>query len=247
MARIRSPNYPSVSLVKAIELAHKVYLREHTHKAHPETVAKAIGYTGLNGASLGAISALKKYGLLEEVGKELKISADALTILVDPVESLERAEAIKRCAFAPALFSELQKQYGDTLPSDENIRSFLLRKGFSPATVDGPIRSYRETMHLVSDLSGTYNNAGPQEEQKVESQVAAPTEQHAGPKNPGFFAASPHQLGEGIKQDVFSLEEGQVVIQWPSNMSASSFEDVRAWLDILERKISRSVKKDDDD
>ncbi|HET9790613.1 MAG TPA: hypothetical protein VFR08_04860 [Candidatus Angelobacter sp.] len=50
------------------------------------------------------------------------------------------------------------------------------------------------------------------------------------------------------REDIFSLAEGTVTIQWPATLSAESFEDVSAWLDILKRKIGRSVvehKKED--
>lgn len=157
MARVRSPNYPSISLPDAIERARKVYDREHTHKAAPEVIAKALGYSGVNGSSLGVMSALKKYGLLEEVGKDWKISSDALTILVDPLDSEERAEAIRRAAKAPALFATLLEEYGEKPPSDENLRAFLLKRGFAQSAVDAPIRSYRETLEFVSRLPGAYN------------------------------------------------------------------------------------------
>jgi hypothetical protein len=47
-----------------------------------------------------------------------------------------------------------------------------------------------------------------------------------------------------IRQDVFSLAEGQVMIQWPSVLSKESFEDIADWLKILERKIGRSVSEE---
>jgi hypothetical protein len=43
------------------------------------------------------------------------------------------------------------------------------------------------------------------------------------------------------RQDVFSLIEGPVTIQWPASLSQDSYEDLAAWLEILKRKISRSV------
>jgi hypothetical protein len=46
----------------------------------------------------------------------------------------------------------------------------------------------------------------------------------------------------GTRQDVFSLTEGTVTIQWPADLSNESFEDLSAWIDILKRKIGRSVK-----
>jgi hypothetical protein len=157
MARVRSPNYPSISLPDAIERVRKVYDREHTHKAAPEVIAKALGYAGVNGSSLGVMSALKKYGLLEDVGKDWKVSTDALTILVDPPHSVERAHAIRRAAQAPALFANLLEEYGEKPPSDDNLRAYLLKRGFAQSAVDTPMRAYRETLEFVSKLPDAYN------------------------------------------------------------------------------------------
>lgn len=164
MANARSPNYPAFGLPEAIERVRKVYDREHTHKAAKEVVAKALGYQGMNGKSLTVLSTLKKYALLEEVGADLKISADALTILVEQHDSLERADAIRRAAYNPALFDDIRKQYGETIPSDDNLRSFLLRKGFLQGAVDAPIRAYRETVGLVNSLPKADNELSDIEE-----------------------------------------------------------------------------------
>lgn len=51
----------------------------------------------------------------------------------------------------------------------------------------------------------------------------------------------PLQEGSGMRQEVFSMSEGSVSIEWPASMSAESFEDFKDWLKILERKIGRSV------
>ena len=241
MAKVRSPNYPIVGLVKAIELADRIFKSEHTHKAAPEVMAKALGYSGLNGKSMGILSALKKYGLLEEVGKEVKISEDALIILVEPKESLERKKAIMQAAFMPALFSELRKQYGDALPSDENMRSYLLRNGFSPTSVDSPIRAYRETIGLVNDISSGYND--PLEDEGGASMDQAQETGVAPNPTGGGGISAPAAIQPGNKQDIFSLDEGQVIIQWPANMSEDSFEDFKEWLRLVEKKIGRAYKK----
>jgi hypothetical protein len=43
-----------------------------------------------------------------------------------------------------------------------------------------------------------------------------------------------------MRQDVFSLAEGTVTIQWPTPLSADSIQDLKDWLKIVERKITRS-------
>ncbi len=44
-----------------------------------------------------------------------------------------------------------------------------------------------------------------------------------------------------MQEDVFSISEGRVVIQWPAPLSAESIADLKDWLKIVERKITRST------
>jgi hypothetical protein len=49
--------------------------------------------------------------------------------------------------------------------------------------------------------------------------------------------------GEGVtmRQDVFSLAEGEAVIHWPTPLSADSIADLEEWLELVKRKIKRSA------
>ncbi len=47
--------------------------------------------------------------------------------------------------------------------------------------------------------------------------------------------------GAGMRQEVFSLDEGDVTIQWPDRISTESLKDFEEWLTILQRKVRRSV------
>ena len=49
-----------------------------------------------------------------------------------------------------------------------------------------------------------------------------------------------------MRQDVFSLAEGEVVLSWPSQLSQASIDDLKDWLKIVERKISRSLAAKDE-
>src|SRR5258708_574477 len=124
MAKGRSPNYPSVTLREAIDRIRLVYNAEHTHKADKNVVATDLGYTGLNGKSLTLIGALKRYGLLEVDDDGLKVSDEAVTILELPENDAERQSALSRAALAPPLFAELKETFGNSLPSDENLRHY---------------------------------------------------------------------------------------------------------------------------
>lgn len=148
-SRTRSPNYPAISLVEAINRAKLVYDREHTHKTSAEVVAVAIGYTGLNGTSRSMISALKKYGLLISEGDGLKVSSDAVDIFELPASDPLSMAARTTAAFKPPLFAELKETYGDRLPSDASLRHMLIKKGFNPRMASEVIQIYKDTIASV--------------------------------------------------------------------------------------------------
>src|SRR5437868_3074378 len=121
--RIRSPNYPAISLPAAIERISTLYKNQHRHAAPREVVAKSLGFGALSGPAATVISALFKYGLLERVGTEAKISQRALQILFpDPPE--ERAAAIRAAANEPQLFAELNERFRGPV-SDTLLRNYL--------------------------------------------------------------------------------------------------------------------------
>jgi hypothetical protein len=47
--------------------------------------------------------------------------------------------------------------------------------------------------------------------------------------------------GVKMRQDVFSLAEGEAVIHWPTPLSLDSITDLEEWLDLVKRKIKRSA------
>jgi len=53
-------------------------------------------------------------------------------------------------------------------------------------------------------------------------------------------------LQSGVKEDVFTLDEGLVVIQYPERLSQESFEDFESWLQLVIRKAKRSIQRDDE-
>ncbi len=50
-----------------------------------------------------------------------------------------------------------------------------------------------------------------------------------------------------MREDVFSLAEGEVLLRWPTPLSADSVQDLKDWLEIVQRKIARSTAKAEDE
>lgn len=179
--RIRSPNYPALSLPDAIEKVTALYRAEHTHPAPREVVAKGMGYNSLNGASASAISALQKYGLLERSGEELRVSERALRIL-HPHPPEERGAAIRQAALEPPLFAELNDRFPGRIPSDDLLRNYLIRNGFAPSAVTAVITAYRETSEMAEREGREHDSLHEQtpEHAAMPQQIRTPTAPVAG-------------------------------------------------------------------
>ena len=159
MPRIRSPNYPAVGLQEAIGLAQKLYESQHQTPEDREIIAQHLGYGGLNGISLKLLSALIKYGLLEKAGEgRLRVTDLAINIIFP--ESEDRSQSIRAAAFAPVLFSDIRERWPEHPPTDESLRGYLVRRQFSQSAIDGVMKSYRETIDLVTRESSGYDSSG---------------------------------------------------------------------------------------
>jgi hypothetical protein len=158
MAHQRSPNCPQVTFVEAADRGRTLYQKEHTHPASREVVAQSLGYSGLNGRSLSMIGALRQYGILDGSGDELRISDDAVTYF-ELETGVERDSALERMLFNPPFFAQIHADFGDTLPSESNLKHYLIKQGFLPKTAEGVISVYRENILLIENKRSRYNES----------------------------------------------------------------------------------------
>lgn len=182
MKRVRSPNYPAISLKDAITHLNAFWPKMHSHAAPRDLVLKIMGYSSYNGASGSALSAHIKYGILEKNGENYKITALGQRIL-HPQSDKEKAEAIRSAALAPPLFTELLDNFGGMVPpSDEIIRSYLARRGFATSAIPSVIQSFRETMELLPRNPLDESNLSPPLDEEYNS-TTIPLNNEAYPQN----------------------------------------------------------------
>ena len=156
MARVRSPDYPNISLVAALDRIRKVHAVEGTNEMSRESLVQMLGYAGLSGPSGKLLSSLAKYGLITKTGiGEVKVSELAMDIMYG--EPDRKNVALIEAMNSPILFAEINQKWPDRPPAEQTLRSFLARKGFSIKVLNRVISAYRDTMNLVSDESGRYN------------------------------------------------------------------------------------------
>lgn len=214
MARIRSPNYPQLSLGEALDRVRKIHAKENHLAAPREVIAKHLGYGGMNGASAKTISAIAKYDLLEEAGGDkMKVSSLALSILF-PKDGQEKASAIRRAAFSPSLFSDINAEWEGHQPSDDSLRSWLIRRNFASDAVDRVIESYRDTVALVAQETGAYDSpaapvAPPASEDPMQPATNAPPSPPTAPPPPSTKPGEAWRvsLASGAVEGAFRLEQ----------------------------------------
>ncbi|QPF94100.1 hypothetical protein [Bradyrhizobium commune] len=239
MAKIRSPNYPSMSLGPALEAVRPAYEKEHRNKMARSVLAKHMGYSSLNGRALGKIGAVRAYGLIEGSGEELRISDDTVKALMAPAGSSERTEALGRLANRPQLFQELTKEFPNTLPSLDNLKYALIKRNFIPDAAEKAAKSYLATMNLVGGIQDEYNPPDDEEENSDmnEAQLAADAKR---------LLDTPVHLIKKPVQEVFNLPEGTVTITFPQRLSVESYQDMEDQLELLLRRVKRQIAKDDE-
>jgi hypothetical protein len=233
----RSPGYPLFDLGRAIEKTKVIYDKERRSATSSDVIASHIGYSAAKGLGGRAVSALRQYGLIEETAGKYRISELGYTLVHFDHDSDEWLDSVADAARRPTLFRELAEAYPDGLPSDATLRGDLLKRGFNPSAIPEVITVFRDSMSLAEQGNIVHN-----ETREMPMQVAQLTPAQPAKTQSGLPLGTQGTPAQPPRQDIFSLAEGQATIQWPATLSPESFQDLSDWIDIVKRKIGRSVK-----
>jgi hypothetical protein len=292
-ARQRSPNYPTVGLQEALVRVGNLFREDGRAAVSPEVAARHIGYATAHGQAYSVLSALKKFGLLDEDKGKVSLSQRAIELLNLPANDARRIQALKDAALSPAIYRELVEEHANTgLPGDDALEAELVTyKSFNPKAVESFVKDFRSTLEFacLSDFAVLGSEPKIDEGKKkpksgdfvqwehngilglpqskklarfsedgqfgfVEGSTtglpvaeiipADPPEQTSStvPLSSLLRAEFPKNFqGAKMRQDVFSLAEGEAVIHWPTPLSPDSITDLEQWLDLVKRKIKRSA------
>ena len=253
---VRGPSYPTISLEDAISRATQFWTFEKRNAAPVEAAASHWGYSKTSSSWKSVLSALLQYGLLEEQGgsrdaRMVKLTERALDIILDDPNSPKRLSAIQEAAKSPKIYSEILAKWPPSEPpSDSSLRYFLLReKGFNDASIAGFIRDFHSMLRLADfEQSGSLPPLD-QVSTSINPSLGMISEEVDSPVTLHYPASSVASVGGvavaaaiGFKQDIFSLDEGDVVLRYPAKMSQASYEDFNDWVELQLRKIKRSIQ-----
>lgn len=251
----RSPAYPFIPVEKALAQAKALHDAEGKYAAPMSSAFKAWGYGEKSSGGRQTLAALRYFGLIDSEGegetRKVKVSETALRILLDQREDqTERLALIRQVALQPAIHRLLFEKYGDGLPSDATVRHFLVfDQKFNPQAANEIIAEFKAT----AAFAGLYQPSAVLDKAKIDEgdgdEIVEDQEDSDDPPPPPPNDAKGKARIErtkkvGMKEDVFSLKEGDVVLQWPEHLSPESYEDLEAWTEIILRKIKRNVVTD---
>lgn len=238
----RSPNYPAISLVDAVDRVKMLYDKDRKAGAPIDVALKHLGYSSRNGAALRVLAALKTFGLTEERDGRIFVSPSALDVLVYPENDDRRKRPLRDCALKPATYQKVYDRYKDGLPSDETVKAELIREfGFNDKVVDGFLNDFKATLDFAGVKFGDSSQDATQNTEQPVHPVSRATAAHGESRGQSYAQG----IGVGMNSDTFTLDEGQVVLQWPAKMSPESYEDFKAWLDVMAKRIKRASEKSD--
>jgi hypothetical protein len=243
--RRRVLGYPAMTLSEAIEKTRALWTLMGRTPMRVETAANCWGYALTSSGWRVGLAALRHFGLIGPAGHKrsghFKVSSLAVTLLNDDrAEPTERARAIKKAALRPRLYRELWAAWNGQLPSSDAVMSeFLIcHIGLSKRVVGVFVKDLRETVQFAdlteADVMRPHEET---DESNADDFGALPLDG----SDAGFRANERRSLPLGMNEDVFTLAEGTVVLQWPQRLSRESYIDFEQWLLLIARKAQRSI------
>lgn len=233
MSRMRSPNYPSLSLKQSLDMVAKIHRANRTNVITREDAAQAMGYTGLTGRSMTVLAALIHFGLLAKAGKgDVRVTQTAVDAL-HGIDDAERNAALLKAAFTPQLFRDIHERFPDGIPSEGAIRSFLIKQEFSDAAVGPAISAFMETYREVENIreSKSYGNAPAEaQESPVQPQEVSLQPVPAPPITP--YPIAPALANDGPLD--FNLSSAGLSVSGMTNSAA----DLKAYIARLQLFVS---------
>lgn len=174
--RLRSPNFPGLTLEKCIEFTKLLYDRYRRSPVAQEVAIKGLGYSPTSGGSLQLAAALSAYNLIESVGsgpsKKIRLSDLAFNIIEDKrQDSPDRDAAIIKAALAPPIFRKIKEDNPYSLPAEDALAHDLkFTYHFNPNSV----RSFLNVLTNTFSYAKVYeadiipeDNLGSQEREPI--------------------------------------------------------------------------------
>jgi hypothetical protein len=238
----RSPNFPFISLEKAIERATAFFDVERRNAAPVPVAVKRWGYAEKSSGGIQTIAALKSYRLMEDSGRgserKIKLTEVALRILSPKPGSSDREDAIRIAAISPARMAEVFKENQEHPPSDATLLWQLINeKHFTEESAAEFVKIWNKN----KDYSRLYSSGIVSTD--TESEQEQVIDMQANLADAGCVrdvAVRPQTL---IKSEKVIGPEGDILLQFSGEPSIEAYEFLKDYIDLRIKTLGRKREK----
>lgn len=253
--RDRSPSFPYLKLSAAIDLAKKLHGAAKQSEVRLSSIAPAWNTTPASGALMKYAAALQAYGLIESSGsnqgRKVRLTDSARRILEDTRPGVKESLG-SEAALKPRLIAELFSQWGRNRPVDDIAKSALqFDYNFTPDATRRFLGVFDEALEFIIESRDPVERTTLEEQaDRSDPSLSSDDKETQSPKNDSqklnlsYFSQPNSSPSLEMRHDIFTLDEGEVTITLPKKMSLASFNDFCDWLELVKRKVSRSVSSD---
>jgi hypothetical protein len=255
--RDRSPSFPFIPLKVAIERLEALDKHFGRHPTPADHVGAAWGMKEQSSQTDQTLAALRSFGLIQYEGigpkRVVTISEDGRRYLRAQQESVKEAIR-KQSALRPKIIRQFWAMWGADRPVDAvALDTLILQNAFSDNGARSFLKVYDETVGYAglgdSDKMNPATETGDEEQETGSMENEETSELARGPSVPQVLSPKPYRLGEGwiepahgMRREVITLDEGDVLIVFPDNLSPESFGDLQDHLELFIKKMQRRAK-----
>lgn len=239
----RSRSFPALPLKASIERLQQFEAKFGRHPAPYEKAGLAWGMEEGSSQANRYLAALKSFGLLDYNGsgkdRTVAISESGRTYLRAQQDSIKK-DILKVAALKPKQIAYFWPLWGTDRPVKEVcLDELVFKHGFTGASAPQFLKVYDETIAYAGLAPSDKASLQVDDDDEENDPLQEPESTNDGSRRDPVVTKK--SLKSGVKEDVFTLDEGEVVLQWPERLSKASFEDLEGWMQIQLRKIKRHV------
>jgi hypothetical protein len=146
----RSPGYPMISLEEAIEKAKVLWDKDKNNVIPIDAAYEHLGYKAKGGYGARILAALKKFGLISDSQNGIRLTSDAVDLMLHEPGSGDYENIIGKLFLKPSIYEKLYGEYEGQLPSDATLRVKLIKDyEFNPDSVEDFINGFRRTIEFA--------------------------------------------------------------------------------------------------
>lgn len=251
-SRDRSPAYPNIPLQAALERLVEFHNHFKRSPGRAETIGSAWGIKGKAYVDR-TTAALRYFGLLDYRGvgndRQIVVSEDGLKYLRAQQEETKQ-EVIKSAALRPKQIAKFWAIWGPDRPAKKAcLDELMFTHGFSSKGASEFLRIYDDTIRFAG-LANSDKLPAEAEDSTDEVTMVDPA---SGVTHLVAGKAGAQMGGKGaltadasiLRRAVFTLDEGDVAIQFPAELSKESVEDLADYLETFMKRLRREAKTDE--